>query len=835
MLPRQRELNCQSEFRAFSLDFYSVILHYLFPPAMPTRSLETISHVMNVEWREKPATEEQKVKLRFYQCTWDEGITAGQAADALEECARNWPTAELEFQKSQAATDEQKRKLNFFGCSWEGEITIGQANEALAECIRRWPAAEQAWVKHNLEQQTKPVPPVLEANRKPVEFTTISQQEPPSNPDQPRHEGFFCGDTPAEQTAFPATNVSARSDAALDQQREKIIRQIEARQNRPAKPPIISETPAAALSEGLKNARGESEPETPSYLSYPPEPRHQDFDSGLSFVIATTEWVAMVKKIEAENRRRFEAHFTALKLWRARFNWNETKETPSYPKPPLPYDASFPEVTIQPAAPRPSRNPNEFTIPAREVQEFAHRQSPVRKPAEYHIAQPIQRFEQWLDNALKKNQTCMGGHWLPIGPLNHIFDSSGITVDFCRQIAEVVESRGYCVEPEPRFGNGPYERDQTIALFKPVNGEGIKPSQAYLGAANLLRLCVLIAAADGQIETGELDAFRPAIETLAGLTKTDRKRLIVLEQLLAQELCPASKAIARIAKSISPTQRLVVAKLLVDVAAANNFITQSERKVLERVFKEFSIPVFTLDSWIRDACSGQQINIANGDTSPQNKFLWEHWRRTHPGVVVGDDTLAGKSWNLTDWRSLNTRWLNLLNQLTYGFTPIKSSVATPSAKATRSPTARQIKSHVPVAKPPEFTLDMEKVSVITKETKEAIAILSVIMDDESENQIKLPQPAVEPTVSAKMDFAPEAAAPKEKKYEGLDPKFEIILDRLLAKNAWPAADFSALAREFDFMPLMISDTLNAWSDEMLGDFILEGDDPVQIRRELLKR
>jgi len=36
---------------------------------------------MSEDWRNEPATDEQKDKLRFFGCTWDDGITAGQASD----------------------------------------------------------------------------------------------------------------------------------------------------------------------------------------------------------------------------------------------------------------------------------------------------------------------------------------------------------------------------------------------------------------------------------------------------------------------------------------------------------------------------------------------------------------------------------------------------------------------------------------------------------------------------------------------------------------------------------------------------------------------------------
>jgi hypothetical protein len=134
-----------------------------------------------------------------------------------------------------------------------------------------------------------------------------------------------------------------------------------------------------------------------------------------------------------------------------------------------------------------------------------------------------------------------------------------------------------------------------------------------------------------------------------------------------------------------------------------------------------------------------------------------------------------------------------------------------------------------------FTLDMAKVYEITSETKEVVAILSVLMEDEPEKPIApaatitLPAPET-PKVSSGGN-----AMPQPTRFNELDAAFHPILERLLARDSWPKNDFKSLADEFHFMPLNICDTLNEWSDEALGDFILDGEDPVVIRRDLLAK
>lgn len=47
-------------------------------------------------------------------------------------------------------------------------------------------------------------------------------------------------------------------------------------------------------------------------------------------------------------------------------------------------------------------------------------------------------------------------------------------------------------------------------------------------------------------------------------------------------------------------------------------------------------------------------------------------------------------------------------------------------------------------------------------------------------------------------------------------------------------EFSSLVARHHLMPAGVIDALNSWSDEHLGDFVLEGDDPISIRLDLLK-
>ena len=292
------------------------------------------------------------------------------------------------------------------------------------------------------------------------------------------------------------------------------------------------------------------------------------------------------------------------------------------------------------------------------------------------------------------------------------------------------------------------------------------------------------------------------------------------------------------------------------VAAANNEITRDERRALERIFKAFAIPLVTLENYIYQICSGRATKVY-GDVSKNSKWLWNHWRTGHPGVVIDDNTLAGKTWNFTDWKALNARWRDLHERLVaQQFNNLPSAVSSEGgAKADSGLNSNKVSAldeflaagrmlgasgetnQKPVAPPvaKNFALDMERVYQIINETKEVVAILYVVMADEPEESIKLPTKITPPVPEIPKISSGKKDAPPPPRFNGLDAAFHPILEQLLTRDSWPVDDFDALAREFHFMPGKICETINEWSDEALGEFILDGDDPVVIRRELIAK
>lgn len=379
---------------------------------------------------------------------------------------------------------------------------------------------------------------------------------------------------------------------------------------------------------------------------------------------------------------------------------------------------------------------------------------------------PTDGLEQLVSSHPIEDGCC----WIPAGTTACLVGADNqtkLTLGICRRIAAAIESAGYCIEPDARFGNGAYDSSDVVGVFKPAEGEGIAPSPAYHGAANLLRLCVLVAAADGTVDKHELNVFRQVIENQLHFSQTELKRLAVLERILAENEAAGSRTLGKVAKAVVAEKRLLVAQVLVRVAAVDHVITKSEYRALERVFKTFELPPQTLADLLLQVCpSPDEVTIQNAGVSA-------------PGEQIPQRGAQDKS--------------------------------------------------------QAFSLDMSKVYSITNETREVVGILSVVMEDERKETSLPPQTVVppQPQSSTAAVESPEGKDSLCTRFTGLDVVYHPILERLLSQDSWSRSDFHALANEFQLMPLNIHDVINEWADESLGDFILEGEDPILIRRELI--
>jgi restriction system protein len=324
-----------------------------------------------------------------------------------------------------------------------------------------------------------------------------------------------------------------------------------------------------------------------------------------------------------------------------------------------------------------------------------------------------------------------------------------------RELAQTVAARGFGMEPDARYGAASYRAAEEIALFRPMASP---VTTAYPGAAALLQLCVMIAAADDHPTDEELRVARNFIRQHTTLTSQEEQRLLVLEYCLCRNPELATRSLSRLAKCLPPEQRHKVGELLVRVAGADGVITSAEGKALGHSWKVLGLAPDHLTEILRSLGA----------------------REVEPLVQEAIQAKPGE--------------------------PIPQPEAEPAI--------------------PAFKLDMSRVAAISHETSEVIQMLSKVMSDDETKPS--PPPKVEPPSSPATDNAEGWLAE-------LAPKYHAVLLRLATRSAWLPVEFQQLAAEFNLMPLGMRDALNEWSDEALGDFLLDGEDPIIVNHSILPK
>ncbi len=131
---------------------------------------------------------------------------------------------------------------------------------------------------------------------------------------------------------------------------------------------------------------------------------------------------------------------------------------------------------------------------------------------------------------------------------------------------------------------------------------------------------------------------------------------------------------------------------------------------------------------------------------------------------------------------------------------------------------------VPIPRPPTdgLRLDHAAIAAIVADTKDVAAMLAEVFDAEDDDGTT-PSPSATPAPvrAAVASAAPRTSEATRSLAQGLDVRYHGVLEELLARPSWPVGDVRQLAERHRLMPGAILDTINGWSDDALGDFLIE--------------
>jgi tellurite resistance protein len=295
--------------------------------------------------------------------------------------------------------------------------------------------------------------------------------------------------------------------------------------------------------------------------------------------------------------------------------------------------------------------------------------------------------------------------------------------------------------------------------------------EVYQAAAGLLSLGLSIALADGVATEKELEVVSQLVNELVPIDDLLKQRLDALRTVLVRQPDRLATAARKLQNSRTPAERAKIGRVLVLVAAADGLLGIEEHKALRAVYRALGLTGADLDATLVEC----ELRLSSDAT------------------VLADAGVASQG-----------------------------GEAIPRPPEARAPA------------PAGVTLDHAAIASIMAETREVASMLAAVLGGDDEDEA--PPVAAATPVSAS-ERPPAAALPPDLQAlaASLDPRYHLALRELVTKPAWNAAEVRDLGVKLKLMPGGIIEAINSWSDEHLGDYLIDEQDDWHIRVEILKR
>lgn len=335
-------------------------------------------------------------------------------------------------------------------------------------------------------------------------------------------------------------------------------------------------------------------------------------------------------------------------------------------------------------------------------------------------------------------------------------------------LAQLLERRGFGMEPDPRFGGSPPVAGSTAVLFRRAEPMAAAPSPGFLGAVALLQLAAAVATADGKVSEQEEAMLRAHVIHGLDLNADEQRRLMAhLALVVAQP--PTAAALRRKLATLGAEDRVAAGQLLIAVAGADGQVTPDEISALVRLFAALGLDESEVYSQLHSMAvpsSRDALTSARLPGAPAQRFA----------VPPRPEQPAG--------------------------------VTTPAAAAAPVPTV---------------FLDHALVEAKQHESARVAAMLADIFNDDESEQAA---PAANGEAAA---VAPApAAAPAVAPVGGLDSAHSGFVRHLVTRPQWSRAEVEDVAAGLGLMTDGALDAVNEAALEVSGEPLCEGSNPIEI-------
>jgi len=348
--------------------------------------------------------------------------------------------------------------------------------------------------------------------------------------------------------------------------------------------------------------------------------------------------------------------------------------------------------------------------------------------------------------------------------------------DLLKNLFGVLRSLQIGVEPDVLSGVKTPKPDDSVVLFRlAANDEGITSAaqSAYAAVAVMLDLAITLANADGKVSGKEVQFLNRQVDSWAHVGESAQRRLRARLRL-GIVYPPTLASLKSRIEPLPKAPRSALAKLLSGLAVADGTLDTAEVKHLEKVY----------------ALLGIDRAVLYGELH---------------GVSAEADRSKGSP-----------------------STAVAGPIEAPSSDAPSAPS--QVASQRNVAGERtvgsgDVQLDPVRIAALQAESERVTALLSKVFEEE--------EPA-RPVVQDKAEDQGAQGAEGSPLLLGLDAEHSAFLRVLLTRPSWSRAELGDIAAD---MELMLDGALERVNEAALDKFdarIAEGDDPVEIERDLME-
>jgi len=176
-----------------------------------------------------------------------------------------------------------------------------------------------------------------------------------------------------------------------------------------------------------------------------------------------------------------------------------------------------------------------------------------------------------------------------IAPLKDVERRQRLTPSQSKSIAELVESFGCALEPDPRYIQKTFLWDEYVSILRLPDKPYLPQGHNYSLASLLMPLAIEVSLADSHLDEEERQVINEFFQERFMLTRNDCLRLEALIDVTLKNGTSLSGIKKKVLELFKENQRKSIGKFLVMIAGALDGVCHQELRALEKAFNSLEL------------------------------------------------------------------------------------------------------------------------------------------------------------------------------------------------------------------------------------------------------